>query len=224
MLKGLNDAGIPSIAEKARNAGADLCNIMQLIPVKGSLFEHLPPASNAELTELKRSCGNILPQMYHCRQCRADAVGTLDQDLSRAFAGPGPGGEPVPSGKGAGGPPSGIPRRFAVASKTGMIVDQHFGHAKGFGIYEYDRGKVNFIEKREISQYCFGPAGCGETEETMAAIMKTIADCSGLISTRIGGPPRARLEGNGVKVWTSCDYISAAVEDAVEEMNKNAEI
>ncbi|MDR1352116.1 MAG: radical SAM protein [Treponema sp.] len=224
MLKGINDDKIPAIAEKVKNAGADICNIMQLIPVRGSIFEHLPLVSNAEITELRKSCEHILPQMYHCRQCRADAAGTLDEDMSHAFAGPGPGGEQVPEGKGAGDTPSGIPRRFAVASKTGMVVDQHFGHAKAFGIYEYDRGRVSFIEKREIPQYCFGPRGCGETGEPIAAILKTIADCSGLISMRIGGPPRARLEENGVRVWTTYNYISAAVEDAAKELNKNAEV
>jgi predicted Fe-Mo cluster-binding NifX family protein len=111
--------------------------------------------------------------------------------------------------------------RFAVASKTGMIVDQHFGHAKAFGIYEYGKGKVSFIEKREIPQYCFGLRGCGDTEEAMEAILKTIADCSGLISMRIGEPPRVRLEENGIRVWTTYDYINAAVEEAAKELIKN---
>jgi nitrogenase cofactor biosynthesis protein NifB len=211
MLKDLNSGEIPAIAAKAKEAGADLCNIMQLIPVKGSLFEHLPLVSNAELTELRKSCESVLPQMYHCRQCRADAAGTLEEDMSRAFA------APVSDSERPEDSPSAVPLRFAVASKTGMIVDQHFGHARAFGIYEYHRGRVNFIEKRDIPQYCFGPRNCGSPEETMAEILKIIEDCSGLIAMRIGDAPRTRLEEKGFKVRTTYNYITAAVQEAAEE-------
>jgi nitrogenase cofactor biosynthesis protein NifB len=85
MLKGLNDEEIPEVVQKAKNAGADISNIMQLIPVKGSFFEHLPMVSNAEITEKRKACEAILPQMYHCRQCRSDAIGRLDEDISYLF-------------------------------------------------------------------------------------------------------------------------------------------
>jgi nitrogenase cofactor biosynthesis protein NifB len=78
VLKDLNSEQIPGIVAKVKEAGADLSNIMQLIPVKGSLFEHLPLTSNAEITAIRKNCESILPQMYHCHQCRAAAVGKID--------------------------------------------------------------------------------------------------------------------------------------------------
>lgn len=55
---------------------------MPLIPAAGSMFEHFPATDDKELQQVRKSCEDILKQMYHCRQCRADAAGTLDKDQS----------------------------------------------------------------------------------------------------------------------------------------------
>lgn len=91
MLKGINDAHIPRVVETVRDLGAELTNIMQLIPVKGSVFENLPLVSNKELMDLRKSCEPTLRQMYHCKQCRADAVGLLGDDRSIDYRPPGSG-------------------------------------------------------------------------------------------------------------------------------------
>ncbi|MDR3305368.1 MAG: radical SAM protein, partial [Clostridiales Family XIII bacterium] len=77
MLKGVNDAHIPEAARRVKAAGCALVNIMQMIPVRGSAFEHLGSASDEEISAIRRRCEEILPQMYHCRRCRADAAGAL---------------------------------------------------------------------------------------------------------------------------------------------------
>jgi nitrogenase molybdenum-iron protein alpha/beta subunit/MoaA/NifB/PqqE/SkfB family radical SAM enzyme len=80
MLKGVNDAHIPAVVERVREAGCAITNIMRMIPVEGSLFGPMAPTGDGELAEMRKRCGAILPQMYHCRQCRADAAGTLDEE------------------------------------------------------------------------------------------------------------------------------------------------
>jgi nitrogenase cofactor biosynthesis protein NifB len=85
LIKGLNDSQMTEIAEGVKKAGASLMNIMQLIPVKDTLFETIPIVSNAELNAVRTKAESILPQMRHCAQCRADAVGTLGSDISRIF-------------------------------------------------------------------------------------------------------------------------------------------
>jgi nitrogen fixation protein NifB len=158
MLMGLNDGHISEIVEKTRDRGADIANIMQLIPVKGSLFEHLPLVSNRDIMEMRKRCEAILPQMYHCRQCRADAIGTLDQDLSHTLDGASAEMDGCTAVRAC--DPAEQSLRFAVASNKGYVVDQHFGHAQGFYIYEYQHGRVSLLERRDIPQYCFGPEGC----------------------------------------------------------------
>ncbi|MDR0600752.1 MAG: radical SAM protein [Treponema sp.] len=217
VLKDLNDGQIPAIAAKLKETGADLCNIMQLIPVEGSLFEHIPLTSNAEIMAIRKSCEAILPQMYHCRQCRADAVGTVDNDLSRLFTGePGEPGCPMETA-GRSEEPEETAGLFAVASKNGMLVDQHFGHATDFYIYEYKNRQVNFLERREVPQYCFGSDQCGRhNDELMDSIIKTIEGCSAVITMRIGEAPRRRLEDKGIGIFTTYNYITDAVREAAQ--------
>lgn len=76
-LKGINDKHIPDVVAKMKEIGCFITNIMPFIPVKGSVFESLPSASKEEVDSIRNKCGDIMMQMYHCKQCRADAVGTL---------------------------------------------------------------------------------------------------------------------------------------------------
>lgn len=77
LLKGINDHHIAQISSKAKELGCYMVNIMPLIPVEGSGFAHLETSSPKELDAIRGECGKIVKQMTHCRQCRADAVGTL---------------------------------------------------------------------------------------------------------------------------------------------------
>lgn len=77
LLKGINDFHIPEIAKTVKKSGCYIVNIMPHIPVAGSAFEHLPTTTAAEIQRLRKECGQTILQMYHCKQCRADAVGYL---------------------------------------------------------------------------------------------------------------------------------------------------
>jgi predicted Fe-Mo cluster-binding NifX family protein len=225
MLKGLNDHIIPDIAAKVKEAGADICNIMQLIPVKGTVFEHLPMVSNTEIMETRKKCEAVLPQMYHCRQCRADAIGTLDEDISYQFTGGNKPGAIVENRSGDGN--TGGRLLFAVASKNGIAVDQHFGHVTAFHIYRYENGKVEFIEKREVSQYCQGKQDCGISagnaavqrhEDILNSIIETVTGCAGVIALRIGDEPLRRLREKGIQFYTTYTYAAEAVKEFAEKL------
>jgi nitrogenase cofactor biosynthesis protein NifB len=227
LIKGLNDRHIPLLVQKVKDAGASLTNIMQLIPVKHTLFETVPMVSREELDAIRKNCEAILPQMYHCRQCRSDAAGTLDNDVSYLFA------EKTPLSTGDNAPVSGEGFRedsaaadsfaplqnkktiFAVASKSGVLVDEHFGHVSGFSVYEYKNGEVRFMEKRAIPPYCRSPAGgCGSHTNKIETIISTIEDCSAVLVMRIGEVPRMELSKKGIKVFLACGYIENAVREA----------
>ncbi|MFZ5652078.1 MAG: nitrogenase cofactor biosynthesis protein NifB [Bacillota bacterium] len=85
MIKGINDFHIPEIVTKLKGLGVFITNIMPLIPARGSLFENYPQTGQGELNKMRGICQAHLRQMYHCRQCRADAIGLLDNDRSSEF-------------------------------------------------------------------------------------------------------------------------------------------
>ncbi|MDD7795627.1 nitrogenase cofactor biosynthesis protein NifB [Clostridium sp. 'White wine YQ'] len=218
MLKGINDEHIEEVVKKVKEYGATITNIMQLIPVKGSVFEDMPLVSNVELMNLRKKCGEHIEQMYHCKQCRADAIGTLENDQSikfRNFASKEEENIEKPA------------LRFAVASKSGMLVDKHFGHVSDFYIYEYKDEIVSLIEKRKVDKYCNGVEECDDEEDKITKIMRAIEDCNGVLALRIGDMPLNKLKSKGIEVFITYERIEKAVKNAAEEVlikNKEKEI
>ena len=86
MIPSINDKHLVEVANKARELGVYMQNIMPLIPQ--DKFAYLSPPDPAERKEVQDTCATITRQMRHCRQCRADAVGLLNQDLSTTLAQP----------------------------------------------------------------------------------------------------------------------------------------
>lgn len=231
-IKGVNHEHLLAVAEKAKSLGAFMTNIMAHIPVEGSAFEHLEKLTPEELEGLRTGCEGTIRQMRHCRQCRADAIGTLDDDQSAAFA------EQATSCKQtvcsesckreapitfATPKISTMPTtqethdtyKVAVATQSGVMVDVHFGQAKEFYIYETDGAKMKLLEKRRVQQYCNGKENCEEDMThagKMEGIIATIADCNYVLSLKIGESPKEKLEKRGIIPITSYDYIHKQVQ------------
>jgi nitrogen fixation protein NifB len=77
-IPGMNEDEIPFIAERAGKLGADLMNILPLIPQ--AEFAELKRPDHKALTAMREQCKPFIPQMTHCKQCRADACGILGED------------------------------------------------------------------------------------------------------------------------------------------------
>jgi nitrogenase molybdenum-iron protein alpha/beta subunit/MoaA/NifB/PqqE/SkfB family radical SAM enzyme len=211
-LKGINDEHIEEVVKKVKGLGASITNIMQMIPVEGSVFENIPLVSHKEITALREKCGVHLEQMYHCKQCRADAIGMLDKDISMHYSVPEKKKEEEESKEEKG------PIRFAISSKSGMLIDEHFGHAKSFYIYEYKNGEPVYIENRNVDKYCSGSEACDEEQDKIEKLMRTIQDCQGVLTLRIGNAPEKKLLDKGIKVFKTYDRIEKAVREAASKL------
>ena len=206
VLKGINDAHVETVVKKVKELGCYITNIMQMIPVKGSAFETMPLVSHKEIAELRETCGQHMLQMKHCHQCRADAIGTLDHDVSIEYRN-------VVEDKAV----KEAAQRFAVATKSGMLVDQHFGHATEFYIYESDGMEARFLEKRSVEKYCSGSQFCDEGADRIERLLHTIEDCNGVLALRVGDSPQQRLDDMGIRVISTYDRIEDAVKKAAKE-------
>lgn len=51
----------------------------------------------------------------------------------------------------------GFALKVAVATKDGISINEHFGHAKKFWIYSLSPGKCELLEQRDVDNYCGGP-------------------------------------------------------------------
>lgn len=86
MIPGINDFEIPDIVGQMKDLGVYIANIMPLIPVKGTAFENIPATNIVELSNMRMNCRKQMRQMFHCQQCRADAVGLLQEQGGTANA------------------------------------------------------------------------------------------------------------------------------------------
>jgi len=197
LIPGINDYHIPDIAQKAKELGVYVHNIIPLIPQH--LFAHVPPPTPEERKHVQDECAKIIPQMKHCRQCRADAVGKLGEDLSSMLP---------------------YPDKIKVAiSTTGLsgVVDLHFGHARRFSIYEVEvkTHSIQFLEERVVHEaYCQGPE-CDLPEGQEALIQNMIdllKDCKFLLTRRIGSTPEALLKKAGIIPIMCADTIENAIQ------------
>jgi len=76
-IKGVNYETIEDLVTKLKVIGVNYINIMSMIPVSGTPFENVTPLTKEEIHRIRTLSAKYLPQMYHCKKCRADAAGML---------------------------------------------------------------------------------------------------------------------------------------------------
>lgn len=86
--------------------------------------------------------------------------------------------------------------QVAVASITGVAIDEHFGHAKLFRIYRVDTEAVQLIENRDVKHYCLGGHG---DRSALEKILDTIEDCDAVFVAKVGEGPAEKLRRRGVE-------------------------
>lgn len=102
------------------------------------------------------------------------------------------------------------PLRLAVASKEGLAISEHFGHAKQFYIYEVSSAACHLLETRQVEHYCHGNSG---SQSAMAGILETIKDCGAVFVAKIGDGPIEKLKAIGIEAVA--DYAYEAIEAAL---------
>lgn len=113
--------------------------------------------------------------------------------------------------------PATPPMKIAVATKGGGIINQHFGHATEFLIYEASPSGVRFVGHRQIDRpYCSDSNTCGEGESVMAQILRKLADCKAVLCAKVGYEPWSALEDAGIQPDGS--HAMEGIEDAVASM------
>jgi nitrogen fixation protein NifB len=81
LVPGINDFHISEISKTVKAAGANIYNIIPLIP-QGE-FKNFKPPSCGELANARKAASEFVEVFYHCKHCRADACGIPGkEDLS----------------------------------------------------------------------------------------------------------------------------------------------
>lgn len=238
LIPGINDAHLIEVNREVMRRGAFLHNIMPLIsdPSHGTHFgltgQRGPTPK--ELKAVQDQLGGDARLMKHCRQCRADAVGLLGEDRGQAFTldklPDAPVYDPAPrqtyrevvarergdhsaaktQAEAVVAETVAPPMLIAVASQGGGRVNQHFGHAEEFLIYEADAAGIRFVGHRKVGFYCLGGFG---SERTLDATIRALEGVDTVLCAKIGDCPRQTLAEAGLIVRDDVAeaYIEAAI-------------
>ena len=87
--------------------------------------------------------------------------------------------------------------RIAVVSKDKKNVDERFGRADRFLIYDGDRNNLNFVGERQSEPLVFSE-NVGFDREMFSWIVDIIQDCDLVVSTSICKKPARELRRRGV--------------------------
>ncbi len=109
--------------------------------------------------------------------------------------------------------PTARPVLMAVATAGGNLVNQHFGHAKEFLVYEASSQGVRFIGHRKTDLYCTGANECGDRDTTLTRSIEALTGCEVVLCSKIGFEPWEQLEAAGV--MPNSEHAMEPIEEAV---------
>jgi nitrogen fixation protein NifB len=201
VIPGVNDQHIPEIAAKMAGLKADMMNCVPLFPAPDTFFENTEEPSASQMKLIRREASRFLPQMEHCRRCRADAAGLLSspslsaslaETLSEIAQGPLHPGEVRPC--------------VAVASWEGLLINQHLGEAAQLIIYQLEDGEYQFLENR--------PAPTpGNGKERWLELSRILGDCHTILTSGAGPSPTETLASQGIKLIVTEGLIEESLSD-----------
>lgn len=103
--------------------------------------------------------------------------------------------------------------RVAVASSDGKYVNQHFGRATQFLVFDIQEGQENiFVELRPNQPSCNWDA---PSEPGHMHTIKLLADCQVVVVSMIGSTATQKLESCGLMVFQIPDFIENALKQIV---------
>lgn len=222
IIPGVNDHHVPEVAEYLSKYNVDIFNAIAYYRNKESNFAHIKPPARAMVNTIREKASQFIPQMRHCRRCRADAVGLLDKkntvnEVKATLKKQAKVEEPAKT-ESATAAVAGLAKldkkyelpqlknRFAVTTLEGLLVNAHLGKAEDISIFQWEDNQATFIEKRQTPVE-------GGGDQRWLDLCSLIKDCDYLFTSGIGMKPKDILYKEGIK--------SFELEGLIEESAKN---
>ncbi|WP_291329929.1 radical SAM protein [Desulfovibrio sp. UCD-KL4C] len=209
VVPGINEDHIVEVAKVVSKLGADIQNMIPIKPTADTPFANVKEPGHEIIGPLRKEAGIVINQMTHCKRCRADAVGLLGEDQSASLCGTLQACSKLPPIE-----PKAARPYVAVASREGMLINQHLGEAKSFYIWgEGKNGTYRLIEERQAPK-----SGCGP--KRWADLASALKDCRAVLCAAVGQTPQLALEESGI----DCHVVSGFVEDGLTAVYTSSDL
>lgn len=105
-----------------------------------------------------------------------------------------------------------ITYRIAVASSDGIVINQHYGRASFFGIYDVlSKNTIQLVENRKVVPVCQGGT---HDNNRMRENIAYFLDCKYVLVSRIGQGAATLLEQEGIIPME----LPGLIEESVEKL------
>ena len=100
---------------------------------------------------------------------------------------------------------------IAVASSDGIVVNNHFGRASTFYVYEIKEEEIRFIQIRNVEPVCNGG---NHDENKLKKNLSNFIDCRYLLVSRIGNGALQVAESYGIEVYE----VPGEIEESIRKL------
>lgn len=100
---------------------------------------------------------------------------------------------------------------MAVASKDGKEINQHFGHAERFLIYNVENGEANLVDEKTVERYCSFDPEHPLRGHLLRGIGEALQGCRAVVTAQMGDHPRGELEKLGIEPFVASGPIKSTL-------------
>lgn len=105
---------------------------------------------------------------------------------------------------------------IAVASKDGKEINQHFGHADRFLIYDVDGISVRLVDEKKVERYCTYDEAHPLRGHILRGFSDTLQGCRAIVCSQIGQAPQEEMALLGFPVFA----LNGEIRQALTELAK----
>ncbi|RII31099.1 MAG: dinitrogenase iron-molybdenum cofactor biosynthesis protein [Geobacter sp.] len=100
---------------------------------------------------------------------------------------------------------------IAVASKDGREINQHFGHAERFLIYDVVEGNVKLVDEKKVERYCSFDPQHPLRGHLLKDIAQALHGCRAVVTAQMGDHPQGELEKLGIEPFVANGPIKSTL-------------
>jgi predicted Fe-Mo cluster-binding NifX family protein len=105
---------------------------------------------------------------------------------------------------------------IAVASKDGKEINQHFGHAERFLIYDVEGADAKLVDEKKVERYCSYDPEHPLRRHLLKAITDALQGCRAVVCAQIGECPQQEMARLGVETFV----VSGPIKQSLTELVK----
>jgi predicted Fe-Mo cluster-binding NifX family protein len=102
---------------------------------------------------------------------------------------------------------------IAVASKDGKEINQHFGHAERFLIFDVTGPDVKLVDEKKVERYCSYDEAHPLRGHVLRAISDALQGCRAIVCSQIGQAPQEEMARLGFEVFAVHGEIKPALQE-----------